>query len=320
MSLPTSQRIKVPQPNHLSLDHYWSALSTYWQHSNRNELIEKWIEDNFELKIVKILSERLGDQIKDQPLQVLGVGSGEGYQERIQMKILKSNFSQISATVLEPSTEQITKYQDAVAKSCDLGGVNYEWHNQTFQQYMESTGSAKQKYHFITIVEAMYFMGDAEEAVRNLQELLIPGGVIFMILATEHTGHGKLQKSFPHLALEEQNPRNGEQHPRARARTNYATNSLDVKAVLKKNQIAYTQWSYTASADLTPCFTQEDTPVAKNLLDIATNTKDFKESVSDEVFNQVMDFLKHNTRIVKSDQGEDKYYFDTACDVLLISK
>ncbi|XP_072041119.1 histamine N-methyltransferase-like [Amphiura filiformis] len=306
---------KLPESYYQRLDHYWLGLATYWQHSNRFEILPNWIETNFESEVVKILSERLrdGDTIGDQSLQVLGVGTGDGYQEMVQMKILKSNFSQISATVIEPSTEQITKYQHAVAKSCDLGGVDYIWQNQTFQDYMRSPG-AKQKYHFISIVDVMYFMGDAEECLRNLLE---PGGMIFMIVQTEHTGVGNLVKTFPHLAVEEQIPRSSESGV---AKRNYLINSAVVKTALTKLQFTYTQSAFLEIADLTYCFTHAGTPVARLLLDMITTKKHFKESVSDEVFNQVMEYLKRNTRIEKSDQGDDVYYFDTECEVLLISK
>ncbi|XP_072041525.1 histamine N-methyltransferase-like [Amphiura filiformis] len=312
-NVPAADAFTSHSPNHLSLDHYWLVINMAWQRSNRNEILAKWIEDHFELKIVNIFSERLGDQIGiNQPLRVLGVGSGAGYQEMLQMKILKSNFSQISATVIEPCTEQITKYQDAVAKSCDLDGVDYDWQIQTFQQYFKSPG-AKQKYHFITVVDAIYFVGEVEEGVRNLYELLEPGGMILIILVTEHTGFGKFWKYFPNL---KRNPGTSES---LAGQTNY-TNSADVKSVLTKHRIAYTQFSYTQSLDATPCFTDSDTIAARLLLDNITLIKNCKESLPDEVFNRVMDFLKHNTRFVKSDQGGDTFYFDTKSDIILISK
>ncbi|XP_072046330.1 histamine N-methyltransferase-like [Amphiura filiformis] len=247
-------------------------------------------------------------------------GRGEayvrGYQELVQMRILKSEFPQISATVLEPSTKQITKYQDTVAKSCDLGGVDYDWQNQTFQEYMRSTG-AKEKYHFITIVDAIYFLGEAEEAVRKLYELLEPGGMMFILLQTEHTGVGKLMEAFPHLAAEDNNSRTSES---VKVNTNRLTSSKEVKNALDKFQINYTQYSSLEYLDLTSCFTQALTPVSSLLLDLATGTKNFSKSVPDEVFNQVMDFLRLNMRVVKSDEDDDKFYLDTENDVFLIAK
>ncbi|XP_072041311.1 histamine N-methyltransferase-like [Amphiura filiformis] len=325
MASPISHQRKLPHSIILNLDDYWSGIDGFCQHSNRDEVISKWIEDNFESYVVSTLSERLGEQ----PLRVLGVGTGEGYFEVLQMKKLKSNFSEISATVNEPSTKHIIQYQDAVdveKQKGDLGEVHYEWHNQSFQDYMKSTG-AKQKYHFISILHAIYYVGEVEKAVTNLYELLEPSGMIFIMIITEHTGVGKLLKTFPQVALDEttrtsaSTSRTSKSSVASTPTYVHAFNSSDIKAALSKNRIAYTQpTGYAAFCDVTPCFTQKDSLVAKEILDTITFTVNFKESVPDEVFSQVMGFLQNNTRVVKSDQGGDKFYFDSEVDVILISK
>ncbi|XP_072047097.1 histamine N-methyltransferase B-like [Amphiura filiformis] len=306
---PNSQHI------HSDLDHFWLSFKTYLQHTNRQEALEKWTEEEFESNVVKVLSEKFGDKLDDQPIRVLGVGSSEGYQESLQLKKIKTKFPQISATVIDPSTERISEYQERVHQNCsDFTGIEYEWHNQTFQEFVTSM-EAGQKYHFITIVHAIYYAGEVEEAVRKLYELLEPGGMIFMVLFTSEYFPRKLAKTFPHLALEEQNPKTGELPKR-----NHLLHSGDIISVLKKYQMAYTQSSYTESADLTTCFTQEDTTEAKLLIDFVTVTIKFKESVSHEIYNQVMEILKCSTRVTTNNKGHDKVYLDNVCDILFISK
>ncbi|XP_072046713.1 histamine N-methyltransferase A-like [Amphiura filiformis] len=317
MGTPNFEK-KTPQPLYCNHDWYLLALNEYYQQTRRQEIIAKWTEEEFESNVVKNLSERFGDKLNDQTLSVLGVGSGDGYQETLQLKKLKTKFSRISATVIEPNTKQICKYQITVRQnSSDITGIKHKWHNQTFQEFMTSI-EAEQKYHFITIVHAMYYMGEVEEAVKTFYELLEPGGKILIMLVTD-SGMALLAKTFPQLAVEEQTPTATTESNEAK--TNCLITSTDVKSVLSKYQMAYTQSSYTLSADLTTCFTQDEmTPATKLVLDFITMTVKFQESVSDKTFNEVMDFIKRNTRVQKSDQGGDKYYFDTACDILVISK
>ncbi|XP_072047090.1 histamine N-methyltransferase B-like [Amphiura filiformis] len=320
MTAPNFQQKTPLQPLYCNHDCYWIALNEYYQQTQRQEILAKWTEAEFDSYVVKVLFEKFGDKLDDQPLRVLGVGSSEGNQETLQLKKLKTKFSQISATVIEPSTERISKYQDMVRQnSSDITRIEYSWHNQTFHQFVTSM-KAGQKYHFITIIHAIYFVGEVEDSVRKLYELLEPGGIIFLIAITGHTGMGFLMKTFPHLALEKQTP-SATTEPQ-RVKTNYFTNSTVVQSILKKYQMAYTHASsYIESVDLTTYFTEEETtPDTKLMLDFITMTVKFHESEPGEIFNQVMDFIKRYIRVKKSDQGDDKYYFDTECDILVISK
>ena len=104
-----------------------------------------------------------------------------GDQEILQLRRLKNKFPQRSVRVIEPSTRDINRYKETVRqKSSYLAGVEFEWHNKTFQEYMKSTEEVK-KFHFITIIHAVYYIGEVEEAVGNLYELLAPGGMIYMV-------------------------------------------------------------------------------------------------------------------------------------------
>ncbi|XP_072047091.1 histamine N-methyltransferase B-like [Amphiura filiformis] len=317
MATPKSKQ-KNPQPLYCNNDHYFMALDTYYQHTRHQETLAKWIEEEFESYVVKVLSEKFGDKLDDQPLRVLGVGSSEGNLETLQLEKLKTKFSRISTTIIEPNTK-LSKYQEMVRqKSSDITGIEYIWHNQTFQEFVTSM-EAGQKYHFITIVHAMYYLGEVEETVQTFYELLEPGGMIFMVIQADYYGISLLWKTFPQLAVEQQTPATTTEPQKIK--TNCLITSTDVKSVLSKYQMAYTQSSYTVSSDLTTCFTQDEmTPVTKLLLDFITMTVDFLESVSDETVNQVMDLIKRNTRVKKGDQGGDKYYFDNKGDILVISK
>ncbi|XP_072045861.1 histamine N-methyltransferase-like [Amphiura filiformis] len=320
MAAPNIQR-KKPQPLYCHYDYYWMALNEYYQQTQRQEILAKWIEEEFDSYVVKVLSEKFGDKLDDQPLCVLGVGSSEGNQETLQLKKLKTKFSQISATVIEPNTKRLSKYQDMVhQKSSDIAGIEYSWHNQPFHELVTSMETG-QKYHFISILHAIYYYaGELEETVKKLYNLLQPGGIIFLVAITGYSGMGLLMRTFPHLYLAVEELTTPTTEPQE-AKTKYFTDTTEVQSVLKKHQMAYTQSSYTESVDLTTCFTQDEmAPVTKLVLDFITMTVKFQESVPDKTFNEVMNFIKRNTRVKKGDQGDNKYYFDTECDILVISK
>ncbi|XP_072046712.1 histamine N-methyltransferase-like [Amphiura filiformis] len=298
------------------------ALNEYCQQTRRQEILAKWIGEEFDSYVVKVLSDRFGDKLANQTLRVLGVGSSEGNQETLQLKKLKTKFSRLSATVIEPNVKRISKYQDMVRqKGSDITGIEYEWHNQTFHEFVTSM-EAEQKYHFISIVHAIYYYaGDLEETVKKLYNLLEPGGMIFLVAVAGHSGRGLLLRTFPHLYLSAEEPTPRTTTEPEEIKPKYFTNTTEVQSVLKKNQMAYTQSSYIESADLTNCFTPDEmTPETKLMLDFITMTVKFKESVPDGIFSEVMEFIKRNTRVKKGDQGDDKYYFDTECDILVISK
>ncbi len=103
--------------------------------------------------------------------------------------------------------------------------------------------------------------------------------------------------------------------------TNRVTNSEDVISALSHYHLSFTQSSYTESADISTCYTHPNTPVADLLLDALTASYQFRQSASPNVFKQVMEFLKTNTRVEKStNEGDDKVYFDTESDILVVSK
>ncbi|XP_072018562.1 histamine N-methyltransferase B-like [Amphiura filiformis] len=256
MDTQNRQQKPLLQPLHCNHDHYWMALHTLYQHTRCQEILGKWIDEEFEPYVGKVLSEKFGNKLDNDPLRVLGVGSSEGYLEILQLKKLKTEFSRISANVIEPSTRRISEYQETVReKSSEITGIEYEWYNQTFQEFVTSK-EAGQKYHFISIIHAIYFAGELEDAVKRLYNFLQPGGIMFMVVMTENSGYGLVVKTFPRLAVEEPNPRTTTESQAVK--TNHIINSTDVKSVLSKYKIAYTQSFVPDSIDLTTCFTEEE--------------------------------------------------------------
>ncbi len=103
-----------------------------------------------------------------------------GYQEILQLMKLKTQFPKISVTVVEPSTEGISEYKETVQQN-NFTGIAFEWHQQTFQEYMRFKSVGK-KYHFISLVHSIYHLGEVDDTIRNLYDLLLPGGMMYVVL------------------------------------------------------------------------------------------------------------------------------------------
>ena len=95
-----------------------------------------------------------------------------------------TKFPHLSAFVVEPSQELIAEYQDSACnKRSGVDEVKYEWRNQTFKEYLNSRGN-EQKFHFISVINTIYFLGDPETAIKDMYSLLQHGGMIFLVVTT----------------------------------------------------------------------------------------------------------------------------------------
>ena len=108
-----------------------------------------------------------------------------------QLKKLKAKFDKIKACVVEPSYELIGKYKDRVRRSENtMEDTEYAWYNQSFQEF-KGDG---QKYHFISAIHSIYFLGDPEEAIKRLHSLLEQGGMILLLVtAGKYSNKAKIK-------------------------------------------------------------------------------------------------------------------------------
>ena len=74
------------------------------------------------------------------------------------------------------------QYQDLVKKeSAKLQGVNFYWRQQTFQEY-QATVEKEEKFHFISVINCIYYLGDLEVVLKDLYDRLASGGILLMTL------------------------------------------------------------------------------------------------------------------------------------------
>ena len=96
--------------------------------------------------------------------------------------------------------------------------------------------------------------------------------------------------------------------------------SAHVTTVLDKLHIPYTQSQYTGWIDITSFMTDKDSKEGNLLLDFLTFTADFRNSVSKNAFDGVMNSFKQHSRVEKNEHGSKKVFFDFATAILLITK
>ena len=96
--------------------------------------------------------------------------------------------------------------------------------------------------------------------------------------------------------------------------------SAQVISVLDKLHIPYTQSQYTGWVDITSFMTDKDSKEGNLLLDFLTFTVDYKNSVSKNAFDRVIDSFKQYSRVEKNECGNKAVYFDFATAILLITK
>ena len=104
----------------------------------------------------------------------------KGQTELLFLKELKRNFPTVRACVLEPSSVLLDEYQKNVDRN-PLPGITFDWKNQIFEKYTISRqNSFESKYHFISAIHSIYYINNLEEALRNLYDMLAPGGILLI--------------------------------------------------------------------------------------------------------------------------------------------
>ncbi|XP_072041809.1 histamine N-methyltransferase A-like [Amphiura filiformis] len=284
------------------MKHYHKTYAAYCSKTNKWQEWQKWTESaEFESNVVANLSKNFSGNM-DQPIRVLGIGSGDGILEMHQLRKLAAKFPKISASVVEPS-ELITKYKDTVGRNPVADNITFEWYKQTFDEYLACHGSEK-KYHFISVVHAVYFLGDPDVFIKKMYKLLEPGGILLVILLTDHTGSGSIPLHQSELKDDKT--------------TNNYVNSSQVKATLEKLQIEYTQSIYKETTDITDFMTNDDSEEGELLLDFLTSTINFRKSAPYDVRARVMRHFQQGSHIEKTDDGDEKISYKHTSDVAIL--
>ncbi|XP_072015396.1 histamine N-methyltransferase-like [Amphiura filiformis] len=219
------------------LEHSSKCFAAYCKYARRPESKESWTRSVFCPKVV----EALGTERKQ--LRALGIGSGSGEVEYWMLTELKNTYPNILHTSVEPCAEEVTKHKQlAQTNKSKLPGVLFDWRQQTFRKYQQTSGKSEEEheFHLITAIHSIYFEPDLEKVLEYLYGCLAESGVLVVALDPDVDGVGQLRCQLP-LAWDE----------------NYHYCSTNhVKAYFDKQHVPYTTLRRPCQVDITPCISQ----------------------------------------------------------------
>ncbi|XP_078593204.1 histamine N-methyltransferase-like [Branchiostoma floridae x Branchiostoma japonicum] len=107
-------------------------------------------------------------------LRVLGIGSGSREADSFMLKKLLQRHSSVYNRVVEPSEELIEEYKALAREDASLGAVNFDWRQQTAEEYFQTKDDTK--FHLIHASHVLYYVEDPDATLRNMWEQLEDGG------------------------------------------------------------------------------------------------------------------------------------------------
>ena len=116
----------------------------------------------------------------DEPLRVLGIGSGSGendlliFQTMVELPILKKKKRPtIHNVIVEPSSVLLDQFKmkaSSLPSSLkSIADVSFEWQQKTFSEFNQETAIGQKSFYFIHFVHSIYY-SDLEFALRSSME------------------------------------------------------------------------------------------------------------------------------------------------------
>lgn len=260
--------------------HYLATMEAYL---SSLEAPEKRFDDVEEMAAHVMTNMFKGGRNAPPLFRVLGVGSGDGQKDLRILDVVSSAIgcSKIHATILEPDVELMERFRSRVSplpKTLE-GKATFEWHEMTLEKFMASSPQIQQ-FDLVHFMASLYYM-DAEQALRNCYERLASGGAIFCTLVAE-------ESFFPKVARTLKGKIN-------LGSINKFYTEVDLESISKRNNWNYKELKkYSYDADITSCFDYSST-AGGLLLDFLTHCQDFRGTVDEMVYKEVMNFLEQQS-------------------------
>ncbi|XP_033628191.1 histamine N-methyltransferase-like [Asterias rubens] len=278
-------------------EHYVKAFQVFASHSAKYKVLANWGDNTFSNEVVKQLPCKLNE---NEELRVLGIGSGSGEMESKMLAMLLQKYPRITNCVVEPAVDQIVQYKALVqSKGRELQGVNFDWRQQTMDQYREADSDGA-KFHFINAVHSMYYVEDLDSSLTYMYDLLEPGGKLLIITISDDSGTCRLFNRFTgyqdHLM--------------------HLISSADVRSSFDRRNIPYTQSQQKSRVEITK-FLDETSEDGNLLMDFLIQIVKFKETASDAQYKEVMEYMLSGDC---SEKDGDEVLFNNDWDAVIIEK
>ncbi|XP_022103963.1 histamine N-methyltransferase-like [Acanthaster planci] len=276
-------------------DRYLLSLKAFSAACGKFAIYDQWVETIFQQTVVPQLKGALDEQGE---LRVMGVGSGSGEMEcKLFVKFLQ-HFPRINICAVEPLQEQLVKYQALTkSKTSDLRGVNFEWRQQTIEEYEKVEEPTK--FHFIVAVHSVYYFDNLEDSLMYLHSILEPGGVTVVVIMSDDSGYFRYWDHFRPF----------------HDKYNFIS-SADVRSILDRHTIPYSQQHQPSHVNITSCF-DDASEEGSMVLDFLNHVTRFKESATEDLKQQVLERMASSEC---SETSGDEILLNNDCDTIIISK
>ncbi|KAJ8040241.1 Histamine N-methyltransferase [Holothuria leucospilota] len=257
-----------------SPSHYWKSHRAYRNNFYQCSHLCDIGQENFQRKVVEVLQ-------KMDSLKILGIGSGKGELDCVNIRRMLTHFSHIDNTVVEPSIEAIQAYKSLISQRSPEH-VTSLWHKETFQQYWRRRQSigATNKFHFISAVHSLYYADKDGKSLGYLIDLLEKDGVMFIVIQNENSGLINLFSEFAEYFRH---------HPNNPSKLH--TTSKVLKYLNEDGRVAHEVIRGRHQIDITSCFESESSEGSLTL-DFLTNVIDFKSTVSSDILQLFLNYMK----------------------------
>ncbi|XP_071495405.1 histamine N-methyltransferase-like [Diadema antillarum] len=205
----------------------------------------------------------------NQPLHMLGVGSGAGETELEMMQALASYFGKIHNTVVEPSPDQLAKYRLRLSQTAGMDNVEVDFREMTIEQHRRQEAARD------------HSKQNPEDILEYLYSCLKEGGILLVVLVAGDGGAANLWNRYPDL----QDSRNRQ------------ISSKSIRDTFKKLSIDSRTYRGKCRVDLTECYRDAYRPSEKSdlLLDFISHIIKFRETVGDEFYHEYLDCVASET-------------------------
>ncbi|XP_042299828.1 histamine N-methyltransferase-like isoform X2 [Sceloporus undulatus] len=275
-------------------------ISRFFQHDKRHSITT--VSPGNKTEVLRGHMESIGDG-KSQ-INVLSVGGGSGEIDLQILTKVQVNYpgAVIHNDVIEPSAEQITCYQERVAKTSSLENIKFTWHKETSLEYEGRMKASKEmkKWHFIHMIQMLYYVKDIPATIEFFHSLLEPGAKLLIILVSGCSGWARLWKKYgSRLPLND---------------LCLYVSSADIEEILDGAGLKYQSYELPSHMDITDCFT-EGNKKGELLLDFLTETYNFSKTAPLDLKNEIVDDLK---KLEYSEKKGDKYLFNNNLSAIVI--
>jgi len=281
-----------------SLETYRRAFQLVQTKSNLNEVIRDYC-----IRATAGFVEQLRLFPRNQVLNVLSIGSGDGKHDIEILKTLargltslegQSSKPSIQACIVEPSS-LIADFMQSVSslpeELSSHANVSFQWHKMTFQEFSRaSLERNNDTFHFIHFVCSLYY-AEAEESLTQCFNKLERGGAILCVIAGEESLFAKLSKR--------------DDVPISNIYT-----GKEIIAIARRNNWGYEEIpTVNYEMDISGLF-DENSQTGNLMLDFLTHTVNFRQTADPALFNEIMDLIRQSS--ITDEKGKTLLKFETA--------